>query len=139
MLKKVSELKGEATHLEVKKGGQHFGIRSIDGDITDFVLFETPQRPRIGETVVLPPSIMGQMAFKIHERKDDYFGIIYPNERKFNQKKWDINLIAQELAAISKVSKITHWGDSTYIALIRNYEDKDQEYLDSSSYNWEDG
>ncbi len=135
---KVKSLSGKLTPLEVKREGQHVGIRNTESPVEDCVLYQTGREPKKGDTWILPPHIRSELAFRIFPKKDVYYGVIYPKEKKFNKKLWEENLIEQELSEFTIVSQVVQWGDSTYINLIRNFDDKDQDYLFSTAYNWEE-
>jgi hypothetical protein len=135
---KNQNLKGNLTTLTKLKKGQHVGIRTIDVKISDCVDYQTSVRPIKGDVLILPEFIRDELAYKISESKEDYFGIIYPDEKKFNEKLWKVKLIAQHLAEFTKVSQVVHWGDSWYIQLVRDMNDTDLETLFSIGFNWED-
>ena len=151
--KQVKSLKGEVSNLSIVPSGQHVGIRNTEHFIGHGVIYETPLKfftnkegatynvtrlPQVGDEIVLPEDILGMLSMIVHDHPDIYFGIIYPKDKKFNQKKWKQSIIAQELASFTKISQIIHWGESTYITMVRNYEDKDLEYLHSIAWNWEE-
>lgn len=132
----VKKIKGELTTLGLSRKGQHIGIRNTETTIQDCIFYETQKDLKVGDTIVLDESTRKEISYKIEKNKDVYFGVIFPNEKKFNKNKWVVNLIAQELAEFVIVSQVIHWGDSTYVNLIRNYKDEDLDYLFSSSFNW---
>ena len=138
MKKVVKQLKGKTPTLEVKKNGQHVGILNTETTIEDCVYHETETRPLIGDNLILPDYVREHLAYFIEGRKETYYGIIYPNENKFNKKIWNIDLIAQELANFTTVSKIIHWGNNVYIQLTRDKESEEIDLLFSTAFNWKD-
>lgn len=136
--KSLNPVKIETTPLKVEKSGQHVGIRNTEHFMGHCVVYNTPREPKIGEKWILPPEIRNVLAMVIKDHPDIYFGVIYPKEKKFDKKKWTESYISQELAQFIKVSEVIQWGDSTYITLVRNYDDKDLDYLFSTAWNWKE-
>lgn len=140
-MKKITRtIEGKLPTFSIKRNGQHIGILNTEPEnlISDAVYYETTIRPSVGDNIILPPQIRGEIAFKIVEEKDVYFGIIYPNEKKYKKQVWSVELIAQELANFTTVSKVTHWGENIYIHLTRDRESEEFSILMSTAYNWED-
>jgi hypothetical protein len=135
---KNQNLKGDLPILTKLKKGQHVGIRTVDMSIVDCAHYETLVRPIKGDVLILPEFIRDELAYNVSQSKEEYYGIVYPKEKKFNSKLWRTKLIAQELASFTKVSQVVHWGDSWYIQLVRETNDNDLDTLFSIGFNWED-
>lgn len=140
MKKTVKSINGKLPNLTVRRNGQHIGLLNTEPEnmVTDYVYYDIPTKPNVGDNIIIPPEIRNEMAFRIKESKDVYFGIIYPNEKKFKKSSWSIEMISQELANFTTISKITHWGNNTYIHLTRDRESEELSLLFSTAYNWED-
>lgn len=137
MKKVVKQLKGKTPVLEVKKNGQHVGILNTETTIEDCVYYDTEARPMIGDNIILSEDTREYLAFMIYNRREAYYGIIYPNDKKYEKKKWEVELIVQELANFTTISKIIHWGRNVYIQLTRD-TNQDLDLLFSTAFNWED-
>ena len=140
MKKTTKKFEGKLPVFSIKRNGQHLGILSTEPEnlINDAVYYETLVRPIVGDNIILPDITRLEMANKIIQSKDVYFGIIYPNEKKFKKQIWTLELVSQELANFTTISKITHWGDNSYIHLTRDRETEELTLLFSTAYNWED-
>ena len=138
MKKTVKQVKGKLPIFEVKKNGQHVGVLNTETLIDECIFYTTETRPNIGDNLILPENIRQHIAFLIEKKKEVYFGIIYPNERKFKKNIWNLELIAQELSNFTTVSKITHWGNNIYIHLTRDRMSEEMTLLFSTAFNWED-
>lgn len=135
MKKTVKQLKGTTPLFEVKKNGRHVGVLNTETYIEDCIFYDVGERPMIGDNLILPEDVRQKLAFRVYNTRDAYFGIIYPNEKKFKKTLWNTELISQELASFTTVSKIMHWGKNTYIQLTRD-DNSQIDYLFSTAFNW---
>ncbi|UII80016.1 hypothetical protein [Flagellimonas sp. CMM7] len=135
---KTGSIEGNLSHLSIKRPGQHVGIRNTESFMEHCILYDTERKPSVGETWLLPEEIRAELAFNVFNHRETYYGIIYPDDKKYDPKKWNEKFIEQELAEFTKVSEVIQWGESTYITLVRNYDDKDLNYLFSTAWNWKE-
>jgi len=135
--KKLNQLKGETTPFRVERNGQYVLIRNVD-DIRKGIFFETHRTLHIGEKLILSWADKLDLAHIVLNNKEAYYGIIYPKQKKFDKKLWNIDLVAQELAEFTKISVIETWGVNSYVMLVRDDEDPDRDKLFSTGFNWEE-